>query len=51
MGEETHVPKVVSSNLGTLFVMDIFSHLLFVMGYNVFENTKINGKEAGMDHF
>ena len=28
--EETHVPKVVSSNPGTLYWMDIFSHLFVV---------------------
>ena len=28
--EETHVPKVVSLNPGTLYWMDIFSHLFVV---------------------
>ena len=28
--EETHVPKVVGSNPGTVYWMDIFSHILDV---------------------
>ena len=44
--EETHVPKVVSSNPGTVYWMDIFSHLFVAKLKRVFEKTKINEKEV-----
>ena len=47
--EETHVPKVVVSNPGTLYWMDIFSHLFVVQLQCLFEKTKTYEKEAG--HF
>ena len=43
--EETCNQKVVSSNPGTVYWMDIFSHL-FVVRIVMFEKTKINEKET-----
>ena len=47
--EETHVPKVVSSNPGTVNWMDIFSYLFVVKC--VLEKMKINEKEVGVGLF
>ena len=49
--EETHVPKVVSSNTGTVYWMDIFHLSICFKICSVFEKTKINEKEAGVDPF
>ena len=49
MWEETHVPKVVGSNTGTVYWMDICAHLFVVKC--VFEKTKINEKEAEVGPF
>ena len=51
--EETHVLKVVGSNPGTVFWMDIFSHLFVVKIVMMFvwKRPKINEKEAGVGPF
>ena len=47
--EETDVPKVMSSNPGTIYWIDIFSKLLVVkIVMCVCEKTKIIQKEAGV---
>ena len=50
--EETHVPKVMGSNPGTVYWMDIFSHIFVVKICNVcLKRPKINEKEAGVEPF
>ena len=50
--EETHVPKVVGSNPGTVYWIDIFSHIFVVKICNVcLKRPKINKKEAGVGPF
>ena len=49
--EETRVPKVVSSNLSTLYWMDIFHIHICCKIFDVFEMTKIKEKEAGVGPF
>ena len=51
MWEETHIPKVVSSNPGTIYWVDISSHIFVVKIVMWFEKIKINEKEAGVDTF
>ena len=42
-------PRVVGSNLGTVYWMDIFSHIFVVKNCNVcLKRPKINEKEAGI---
>ena len=49
--EETHVPKVVGSNPGTVYWMDIFSHIFVVKICNVrLKKTENKQKEAGLAH-
>ena len=43
--------KVVSSNPGTIYWMDIFTCICFCKNFNVFEKTKMNEKEAGVGPF
>ena len=48
----THVPKVVGSNPGTVYWMDIFSHLFVVKICNVcLKRPKINENRPGLTHF
>ena len=49
--EETRVPKVVSSNPGTISQMDFFHIGICCKFCNVFEKTKINEKEAVVGPF
>ena len=50
--EETHVPKVIGSNPGNVYWMEIFSHIFVVKICNVcLKRPKINKKEAGVGPF
>ena len=50
--EKTHVPKVVGSNPGTVYWMEIFSHIFVVKICDVcLKRPKINEKEAGIGPF
>ena len=51
--EETHVPKVMGSNTGTVYCMDIFSPILVVKNCDdlCLKRPKINEKEAGLAYF
>ena len=50
--EETHVPKVVSSNRDTVYWMDIFSHLFVVqIVMCVWKRWKWMKKRPGLAHF
>ena len=50
--EETLVPKVMGSNPGTVYWMEIFSHIFVVKICNVcLKRPKINEKEAGVGPF
>ena len=45
-------PRVVGSNLGTVYWMDIFSHIFVVKNCNVcLKRLKINEKEVGIGPF
>ena len=49
---ETHDPKVLGSNPGTINWMDIFSYLFFVKICSVcLKRPKINEKRPGLAHF
>ena len=50
--EETHIPKVVGSNPGTLYWMDILSHISVVkIVLFVWKRPKMSKKEAGVGPF
>ena len=50
--EKTHVLKVVGSNPGTVYQMDIISHIFYVkIVLFVRKRPKINEKEAGVGPF
>ena len=50
--EENNVLKVMGLNAGTVYWMDIFTHIFVVKICNVFlKRPKINEKEAGLAHF
>ena len=50
--EDTHIPKVVGFNHGTVYWMDIFSHIFVVKDCNVcLKRPKINEKEAEVGSF
>ena len=50
--EETHVRKVVGLNPGTVYWMNIFTHIFVVNICNVcYKRLKINEKEAGIGPF
>ena len=50
--EETHIPKVVGSNPGTIYWMDFFTNIFCKNCNDVcLKRLKLNEKEAALAHF